>query len=79
MAAEFDGPDGSVKNADIKGHPGKLMIEKEDGEITEVRYLLFVAERLLVTADGTGGVTADELKSAVSKIALDDLVEMAVK
>ncbi|MBU0983400.1 MAG: hypothetical protein KKA42_05990, partial [candidate division Zixibacteria bacterium] len=79
MAMEYDGPDGSMKNAEVGGLQAKVVVEKEDGKVTETQVMVLVSERILVNGEGNEFATLDDVKAYVEKIDLKKLAALAAK
>ena len=76
MTMEFDGPDQTIKNAEFAGNPAKLVLNKDDGTVRTAQYLVLVADRLLLAAEGNEHVSSDDLKAALEKVDFAKLTEM---
>ena len=76
MTMEFDGPDQTIKNAEFAGNPAKLVLNKEDGKVRTAQYLVLVADRLLMAAEGNENVSSDEIKAALEKVDFAKLAEL---
>lgn len=68
MSMEYDGPDGSLVNAEVAGYPAKVILEKEDGEVTDVQYLVLVGDRFMVSAEGNDNVSQAEVEIVCAAI-----------
>ncbi len=76
MAIEMDTPTGSVKSTKIGDIPAKVIIKKDEGEITGVSYLILISERILVSAEGDGNFSQDEVESLVKKVDFEKLAAL---
>ena len=61
MRMEFDGPDGSMKLAEIGKRKGAIITSKDNGEIEQVTVMTVVKDRLLVLVEGNEFTTPDEV------------------
>lgn len=59
--------------ARVSGREAMLKAEKAGGE---VQLLMLVGGRLMITADGSGGATADDVKALVTAWDVDQLVKL---
>ncbi|MBN2226686.1 MAG: hypothetical protein JW763_04925 [candidate division Zixibacteria bacterium] len=76
MAIEIDTPNGSVKSTKLGDFPSKVIIEKDDGEITGVTCLVLISERILVSAEGDDSVSQDDVESLIKKVDFEKLASL---
>jgi len=73
MAFEYDSPDGAMKSTEVSGLPAKLILEKENNEVTNTQFMLLISERLMVNGEGNEATSTDEVESSLKMIDFEGL------
>lgn len=76
---EYDGSDGAIKSLEIAGNPAKMMLQKDDGKITEVTCMVLVGGCILVTVQGQEGVSQEKVLVVTESVNYGTLTELAGK
>jgi len=76
MAMEIDTPSGSVKSDKVADFPAKVIIQKDEGEITGISYLILVSERILVSAEADENVAPKEIENLLEKVDFEKLAKL---
>ncbi len=73
LAMEFDGPDGSMKTVELAGQKARQIIEKEDGKIESVQYLILVVQRFMVFVEGGDNASLELVGKVTEELPFDGL------
>jgi hypothetical protein len=77
MHLEYDSPEGSMKLAEVKGHRAMKLTEKDEGVVTSRQVVVLIAERIVLTVEGTGGLGDEEVMKIVLVMDIDGLAKLA--